>query len=111
MINNIGTITKQKLLKKFKTPENIYNLKDKNELIKCGIREETIDNIMNKKTKEYLMEYMKIMEKRKIKIVTIEDRQYPQILKNIYVRFCRYFISDKVLTFFIFVSIMSTTFS
>ena len=84
MINNIGTITKQKLLKKFKTPENIYNLKDKNELIKCGIREETIDNIMNKNTKEYLMEYIKIMKKQKIKIVTIEDRQYPQILKNIY---------------------------
>jgi len=79
----IGTKTVEKLLKKYKTLENIYNI---------GIDELlTNENIGNKLAKTLVCEdyrknldkYIEYMEKEKINIVTINDKEYPKKLKKI----------------------------
>ena len=42
------------------------------------------DNLLNKQLRDNLDKYIEKMARNKIDIVTIEDKEYPQILKNIY---------------------------
>lgn len=81
-IPKVGTKTIQKLLKIYKTPEKIYNL-TKQELINCKIQKQVIENILDKKYRNNLNEYINYMEKEKIDIITIMDKEYPQKLKQI----------------------------
>ena len=77
-------ITYIKLLEKYKDPEKIYNL-EKLELHNNDfLQNEEIEKIVslkNMKKIEYFIEYMK---NKNIKIITINDEEYPQKLKNIY---------------------------
>ena len=84
LIKGVGSIRKQKLLEKYKTPEKIYNLK-KEELLKTnGIGEELAQNILNQNIKNSLEIHINYMQKNNIDIVNIQDKEYPQMLKEIY---------------------------
>ena len=84
LINGLGSIKKQKLLEKYKTPENIYKL-DKKELLKVsGIGEKLADSILDKSLLEKAERNIEYMIKNKIDIISIYDKEYPQILKEIY---------------------------
>ncbi len=84
MIKGLGSKGKQVLLNKYKTPEKIYNLK-RDEILKLkGFSEKLVGNILDKQIKDNLNSYIEKMEKENINIITIQDEQYPQILKNIY---------------------------
>ena len=79
----IGTKTIAKLLKKYKTLEEIYKL-DIDELISNeNIGNRLAEIIVSKEYKTNLNKYIEYMEKEKINIVTIEDKEYPQTLKMI----------------------------
>ena len=52
LIQNIGSIRKQKLLEKFKTPEMIYTLSKKQLIQVEGIGEKTAENILDKSIRE-----------------------------------------------------------
>lgn len=82
-IPNVGNKTIQKLLNKYQTLEKVYKL-TKEELISDKIiGEKLIEIITNKKYKENLNKYIEYMEKQKINIITINDKEYPQKLKQI----------------------------
>ncbi len=82
-INNLGSIRKQELLKRYKI-EEIWNL-DKEELLQVsGIGDKTADEILDKKYKQGLDDIISKMQKENIKLINIEDGIYPEKLKNIY---------------------------
>lgn len=84
LIKNLGIRRKQKILKIYKNPKKIYYLK-KSELLKIGgIGEQTVDNILNKETKEAVNKHISYMEKNNIDIISFVDKSYPQNLKQIY---------------------------
>lgn len=84
LIKNLGPKRKLKLLKMYKNPEKIYNLKEK-ELLKIdGIGNETIKNIFLSKNEKLLDYHINYMKKNKIDIIHIYEEDYPQTLKEIY---------------------------
>lgn len=83
-IQGLGSIKKQILLHKYQTPEKIYRLK-KEEILKIkGFGEVLAEHIICKENKANLEKDIEFLQKEKIKILTIEDKEYPEILKTIY---------------------------
>lgn len=84
IIPNLGIKRKRRLLEIYKNPKRIFEL-SKEELIKVdGIGENIIENIMSsKKERKIERELIKMYEKN-INIISINDKDYPEILKNIY---------------------------
>lgn len=84
LIKNLGARRKLKLLKIYKDPEIIYNLK-KNELLKIeGIGEKIVQNILDGNIKRNINKHIAYMEKNDIDFISITEEKYPEILKEIY---------------------------
>ena len=84
LIKNLGSKRKLKLLELYKTPEEIYKL-TKEELMNInGIGEAIANDIMISKNEEILNYHIKYMKENNIKIININEREYPQALKEIY---------------------------
>lgn len=84
LIKNLGSKKKLELLKQYKDPKNIYNIK-KEELLKIkGIGEKTAEEIVNKQIKLEIEKHIKYMKDRNINILNINDKEYPKKLKEIY---------------------------
>lgn len=84
LIPNLGSKKKETLLKIYKRPQTIYELKEK-ELSKIkGIGEKTIQNILDKKIKASVEKHMEYMIINDIDIISVYDKEYPYILKEIY---------------------------
>ena len=84
LIKGLGCVRKQKLLKIYGTPEEIYKL-SKSELLKIdGIGCETVTNIIEAKNENILNYHIKYMKENNIDIIHICEKSYPQILKQIY---------------------------
>lgn len=80
----MGAIKKQKLLKHFKTIENLYNA-TKEELLQIpGIGEKTSQIILNQNIRQNLDKHIEYMLKNNIDIISINDKEYSEILKEIY---------------------------
>lgn len=75
---------KHRLLEIYKTPEIIYNLKRQEIINIKGFNETLANMLLDKEKRDKLEKYMEDMQKQEIDIVTIEDKEYPQLLKNIY---------------------------
>ena len=83
-IKGLGSRRKQILLNKYKTPERIYNLK-KEEILKIkGFSETLAECIIDKENKENLKRQIDDIQEQNIKIITIEEKEYPQLLRTIY---------------------------
>ena len=80
----MGSIRKQILLNRYKTPEKIYTLKKEDILQIKGFNEILAENIICKENRENLKKQMESLQKENVKIITIEDKEYPKILKTIY---------------------------
>lgn len=84
LIEGLGSIKKQKLISKYGTPQKIYNL-NKEELLNVpGVGEKLVENILESKIRNSIENHIKYMEKNNIDIISIDDADYPQILKEIY---------------------------
>lgn len=84
LIKNLGSKRKLKLLELYKTPEEIYKL-TKEELVNInGIREAIAKEIIISKNEKILNYHIKYMKENNIKIININEREYPQVLKEIY---------------------------
>ena len=84
LIKNLGSKRKLKLLELYKTPEEIYKL-TKEELMNInGIGETIAKEIMISKNEKILNYHIKYMKENNIKIININEREYPQALKEIY---------------------------
>lgn len=72
------------LVKYYQDPKNIYNL-DESELRKNKyIDREEIRTILSIKNKSNIYRYIENITKDDIKVITINDKEYPNKLKNIY---------------------------
>lgn len=84
LIKNLGSKRKLKLLELYKTPEKIYKL-TKEELMNInGIGEIIANDIIISKNEKILNYHIKYMEENNIKIINICEKNYPQLLKEIY---------------------------
>ena len=80
---NVKPIIKYNLIKKYKEPKYVYKL-TKEELLEDGIELQDVNEILENKYKNNLENYIQYMKKHKIKIITINDNNYPKMLRNIY---------------------------
>lgn len=84
LIKNLGSKRKLKLLELYRTPKEIYKL-TKEELINInGIGEAIANDIIISKNEKILNYHIKYMKENNIKIININEREYPQALKKIY---------------------------
>lgn len=84
IIPNLGIKRKQKLLKIYKNPKRIFEA-NKKELEKIeGIGENIANNIINSKIERIIEYQIRQMIKENVDIISINDTNYPQQLKNIY---------------------------
>lgn len=84
LIKNLGSKRKLKLLELYKNPEEIYKL-TKEELVNInGIGEAIAKEIIIFKNEKILNYHIKYMKENNIKIININEREYPQVLKEIY---------------------------
>jgi DNA processing protein len=84
LIKGLGSKRKQKLLEIHKTPEIIYSLNEKELLNINGIGEEIVKNILDINIRNKVNYHLEYMERNEIDIISIYDREYPKILKEIY---------------------------
>lgn len=96
LIKDLGTIRASKLLKKYHAPDKIWNI-TKEALIRIeGIGDKVADNILNKHYRNNLDDYILKMKKQNVGIITIEDKEYPKLLKEIHdPPICLYYKGNK----------------
>ena len=96
LVQNLGIKKYQKLIQKFGSKSNLFNAsKEQLEEIE-GIGEKIINNILSKKTKQDLLRHLEYMKSHNIDILSIEDKEYPILLKEIYnPPICIYIIGRK----------------
>ena len=80
----IGTKTLKKLLSKYGSLNEIFTLTKEKLIEDKIISDKIIETIIDKKYRENLNKYIEYMEKEKINIITQDDIEYPDKLKQIY---------------------------
>ena len=84
LIRELGARRKKNLLRYFKTIENLYNA-EYQELLKVnGIGEKYADIIINSKKELNIDSHIEFMIKNNIDIISINESEYPELLKKIY---------------------------
>lgn len=83
LLSKLNKNIKRNLLLKYKEPKNIYKLEKKELIENNKIGEKTAEIILDENIRLRLDSYLKEMEKNKIDIITIKDKEYPNILKEI----------------------------
>lgn len=81
-INKIGAKTQNELLKKYKTPEKIWYLTK--EELKKTVNDTQAVMILEETYRKDLEKYAEYMKKNNIKMITIQDKKYPEKLRKIY---------------------------
>lgn len=84
LIKGLGNKRKKKLLEIYRNPKQIYFLKRDNLLKISGIGTQAVDNILDGRIKEEVNKQISYMEENNIEIISINDKYYPQCLKQIY---------------------------
>lgn len=82
-INNLKLNIIYKLLERYKEPEKIWYL-DKKDLENLDINKEDINKILDINYKRNIDNIMFYINKNNIKIISINDKEYPERLKRIY---------------------------
>ena len=84
LIPCLGSKKKQELLKIHKSPEVIYDLKEE-ELSKIkGIGQKTIEAILDSNIRNCVNKHIEYMQKNEIDIISLCDKEYPCLLKEIF---------------------------
>lgn len=84
LIPNLGSKKIQELLRLYKNPETIYQLKEKELMQVKGLGEKTIKSLLDEKIRGCVAKHIDYMQKNNIDIISICDKEYPQTLKEIY---------------------------
>lgn len=83
-INEIGARKQNELLKKYKQPKKIWSLTKEELEQNINLEQKDIEIILDNKYRKDLEKHIEYMQKNDIKILTIQDKNYPYKLKNIY---------------------------
>ena len=84
LIKGIGARKKLKIINQFNSIEELYNATKEELLDKEGIGENTAKIILNQDKRKEVEQHLKYMNNNNIEIITIKEKEYPQILKQIY---------------------------
>ncbi len=84
MVSGIGSARMQALLNRFETPANIFEQSSSGIAGVRGIGQELAEKIANWRNEIDLHGELEMAEKGGAKIITVVDREYPAILKEIY---------------------------
>jgi len=82
MVSDIGSVRLQRLLDSFETPGKIFSASREELISVSGISEASAGRICSFKTAQISKE-LALIKKNNLKVLTLEDDDYPQILKNI----------------------------
>lgn len=77
LIPQIGPVLANRLLEKFKTPDQIFKADEKALRLIKGINNRRIESIQNSKSLEEAEEILNLCKKKEISILTKQDHQYP----------------------------------
>ena len=80
----MGAKRKKNLLQYFKTIENLYNAKEEELLKVDGIGKKLAQVILDQITRGKVDKHIDFMIKHGVDIISIQDEEYPQMLKGIY---------------------------
>lgn len=80
----MGAKQKNKLLQHFKTIENLYNAKEEELLKVQGIGKKYSKIVIESRDNYNVDKHIKFMIEHYVDIISIQDKEYPQILKKIY---------------------------
>jgi len=81
---HIGSRKYVSLIKYFGSAKRVFE-SDRNELLKSGIlNEKIVDIIVTKRDIDKIHRYLKKLKENDIKVYTIDEEEYPENLKNIY---------------------------
>lgn len=83
-IEGLGSIKINKLLEIYKNPQTIWNLQAEELMQVEEIGTILANRICEEKYRKGLDIYLNYMDKYKIEIITIQDKKYPNKLKNMY---------------------------
>ncbi len=83
LISDLENKTKQKLIEWYSEAEVIYQLKEE-ELREKGLSEKIIHNLLDKEIRKSLDNHLTFMKENDINLITIQDKDYPYELKQIY---------------------------
>ena len=84
LIKNLGIKRYSSLIDKFKNRKNIYHAKE-NQLYECqGIGENLAKQLLDENIKINAKRHLQFLNKNNIDIISIEDKEYPELLRNIY---------------------------
>lgn len=84
LIPNLGIKRYQKLIQEFNSIQNLWNA-SKEQLQKVdGVGQKLSEIISNKNLKEDVKRHLEFIQKHNIDIIGIDDKEYPELLKNIY---------------------------
>jgi DNA processing protein len=84
LIKGIGARKKLKIINQFNSIEELYNATKEELLDKEGIGENTAKIILNQDKRKEVEQHLKYINNNNIEIITIKEKEYPQILKQIY---------------------------
>ncbi len=83
-IQKLTSLEKEKILNKYESPENIWNLDFNTLKNETDLSDECINEIVNYEYRQNLDKYQKYMKVNNIKMITLNDYEYPDKLRNIY---------------------------
>ena len=78
----ISNKEKIKLLEKLKNSQIIWTLTEK-ELLEKGIKEQTINKVLEEGYRKKIDKYKNYLERNKIKLISVNSKEYPESIKNI----------------------------
>lgn len=82
-VHGVGNITFKKLIEAFETPEKAISASPEELRDRAGIPENTARKISGARTDQSVFREIELAEKSGIKIITLNHKQYPLILKEI----------------------------
>ena len=83
-INSLGPSKIQKLLKIFKSPKEIFKYDNKQLSDLTFLSENTINEIKKNENNEFIENQLKLLEKYNVRLISITEDEYPDLLKFIY---------------------------
>ena len=83
-IKKLTIIQKNELIEKFENPEIIWRLSAEDLKRKTGYNDECITEILKKEYREGIDRFEDYMNKNRIKMITMFDKEYPDNLRKIY---------------------------
>jgi len=83
-IEGTGPKTREKLIKRYGSPKNVFQYAAISDLLELGISQKNSERIINSRKLEIVIKNMNNLYQKGIRIITLADEEYPDKLRHIY---------------------------